>query len=260
MSTEAFRGGGRRIAPAKGDAVPLSLPPLAGGIWMPAWAVRPGAFDAVAHVAACMPLWSAMHSLNADYMRPAYATREAYALTIGASVRTVTRQLAALKKAALMFEVDQGVDRVTRRHRPRARWALDPLRADHWREKLETRLAELAETTGQDARWFRRAVTSLEAFERRARILANRIEADMPVRTPRKRKKRKKPRANLAHKGLLGREGGRLLNTSVVEDGTNSRTISPHDSTRDRSQLVASNAHAGTRAPNWPVEIDRGIA
>lgn len=172
---------------------PRALPPLTGNLWVPVWAIRPGSYEALATLADAMPLWLALHSRCGDYWRPCYATREQLGVTIGAGRAKVTRLLAKLRKAGLLFEVDRGMDPKNHRRRAIARWALDPHAADLWRERVESALATVAEEDGQDGRWYRNAVTSLDAFERRCRLTGARIAADMPI-APKQRKRRKSKR------------------------------------------------------------------
>lgn len=176
--------------PATDDAV-QPLPPLTGNLWVPVWAVRPGAYGSVAHLAVDMPLWLLLHSRNTDYSRPCYASRESLGVSIGISRAKVSRQLASLRKAHLVFRVERGVDRRTKQHLPPARWALDPFAVDLWRPEVEVVLAKIAEEDGHDGRWYTRAVTSLDAFERRSRLLALKIAEDMPVK-PKQNRRRKK--------------------------------------------------------------------
>jgi hypothetical protein len=159
---------------------PRPLAATVGNLWVPNWAIRPGSYDAVERIAKAMPLWLAIHSRNDDCWKPCYASREQLGATVGTSRATVGRQLAALKKNWLLFDVDRDMDRKSRRHRPPARWALDPFAADIWRPKVEEALARVAEDDGHDGRWYMRAVTSLDAFDRRSRLLALRIGESMP--------------------------------------------------------------------------------
>ncbi len=169
------------------------LEPLVGNLWVPAWLSRPGSCSAVKPVAREMPLWLLLHSRNGHYWHACYHTREQLGATLVMSVATVSRQLARLREHWFVFEVQRGVERKTRRHRPPARWALDPFKVDLWRPKVEADLARIAEEDGHDGRWYQRAVTSLEAFERRSRILGAKIGADMPqLLLRRQRKKRRR--------------------------------------------------------------------
>ena len=166
---------------------------LVGNLWVPVWAVRPGSYKALAGVANVMPLWLALHSRNSDYYKPCYASRETLGATIGVSRNTVGRQLKRLRGAGLLFVVERPPDGKTHRRRPPARWALDPFAAEVWREEVEAALARVAEDDGHDGRWFTRAVTALDAFDRRSRLLAARIAEDMPTK-PRRRRRKKKGR------------------------------------------------------------------
>lgn len=172
---------------------PETMAPITGNTWVPVWAVRPGAYEALAPIAGCMPTWLALHSRNGDVWRPCYASQSQLGATIGTGRGVVARHLVALCKASLLLEIERGKDPKTQRPRPPARWALDPHGADIWRERIEAMLARIAEEDGQDGRWLQRAVASLEAFERRSRIMGARIAVDMPVSpvTRRKRKRRK---------------------------------------------------------------------
>lgn len=177
---------------------PRPLEPMVGNLWVPVWAVRPGSYSILGKVAAAMPLWLLLHSRNGDYWHPSYHTRDQLAATLGTSRATITRRLRMLKNVDLLFEVKRGRERRTRQHRPPARWALDPFKADLWTEKVVESLQRIAEEDGHDGRWFERAKTSLEAFERRSRILGAKIGADMPfVPRPRKRKARKRSGARI---------------------------------------------------------------
>ena len=106
----------------------------------------------------------------------------------------MSRQLGQLRKVGLLFEVKRGVEPKTKRHRPPARWALDPFTDDLWREKAEVALVRVAEEDGHDGRWLRRAVTALEAFARRSRFLMAAIRDDMPIPPSKPRRRRKKKR------------------------------------------------------------------
>ena len=163
---------------------PTPLAPLVGNMWMPAWAVRPGSYTALRGVALTMLLWLLLHSRSGDFFRPCYASREDLGMTLG---------------IGLLFEVKRGVEPKTRRHRPPARWALDPFTEPFWSEKVEAALVRVAEEDGHDGRWLRRATTSLEAFARRSRFLMAAIRDDMPFppRKPRKRRKKKRSRATV---------------------------------------------------------------
>ena len=209
---------------------PEALGPLVGNLWVPVWAVRPGSYRALKEVTEAMPLWLLLHSRNADFWKPVYASRETLGATLGMSRATVSRRLKELRKAHLLFEVECGRNRTTRQHRPPARWALDPFTADKWRPKVEKSLERIRQEDGQDGRWLHRALTSLDAFERRCRALRSRIEADQPDRlvqrqrqkeaSRRKRARRKEaesrprrilsPGSNLSHQGMgFTREGGK---------------------------------------------------
>lgn len=215
------KGGGRR----KPSVLPL--PPVTGNLWVPVWAIRPGSYEVLESVVGEMPLWLLIHSRNADHWRPCYASREQFVATIGGSVRNLTRQIGRLREAGLLFEVARGEEPGSRRHRPPARWALDPFTADIWgakwdndggrlvgQGKVEMMLAEIAEADGQSRPWLQRAVRELDDFERASRYLAERIAADMPIQ-PKKRRKRKRrkkkqtamshlaPRATMAHEGIF---------------------------------------------------------
>jgi hypothetical protein len=206
---------------------PLPLQPLVGNMWVPVWAIRPGSYGVLEGLTAEMPLWLLLHSRNADYWKPSYATREQIVATIGGSVRNLSRQFGRLREAGLLFEVDRGEERGNRRHRPPARWALDPFTADLWgskwddkgerlpgQGKIEAALAEIAESDGQSRQWFEWAIRELDKFERASRYLADRIADDIPIK-PRKASKRKRrnkkqtamshlaPRARVAHEGVF---------------------------------------------------------
>ena len=211
------------------------LHPLVGNLWVPVWAVRPGSYAALAHLARCMPLWLVLHSRNGDYWKPAYASREQLGATIGVSRATVTRQLRKLTKEALLFEVQRGVEPKAARHRPPARWALDPFAADLWREKVEDALARVAENDGQDHAWYAQAIRRLDDFERRSRLLGAKIGEDMPFPPkPRKRKGRRRrsrdPRLNLSRGLRMSHEGGFLPGwgataKELARDGSDDRHL-----------------------------------
>lgn len=165
--------------------------PLTGNLWVPVWAVRPGSYRALVGLENAMPLWLAIHSRCTDYHLPCYASRETLGATIGKSRNTVGRQLDRIKKAALLFEVKRPPDRKTQRRRPPARWALDPFAPDVWREEVEKALHRVAEDDGHDGRWLQRALTSLDSFDRRSRLLGARIAEDMLI-VPKPRKRRRK--------------------------------------------------------------------
>ena len=179
-------------------AGPEPLHALVGNMWVPAWAIRPGAYRALAPYARYMPLWLLLHSRSGDTFFPCYANREQLGATLDVTRNTIGRHLEALRSAHLLFDLDRGREPKTRRNRAVARWALDPFAADIWRPKVEESLARIAEDDGQDRRWYNNAVTSLDAFERRSRRLSHLIADDMPFRPkPRKRKKSKKKRAGV---------------------------------------------------------------
>jgi len=194
---------------------------MVGNLWVPAWAVRPGAYAAVAPLADAMPLWIAMHSRTDDEWCPCYANRETLGATLACSRAKVGRQLARLQKAGLLFVVERDVDRTSQQHRPPARWALDPHAADLWSEKveegepslgIEAALVRIAEEDGQDGRWLHRALTALDAFERRSRLLGARIAEDMPIppkqRRPKKRKSAKEgPGSKMSRGSKMSHEG-----------------------------------------------------
>lgn len=171
---------------------------LTGVQLVPAWALRPGAYEALKKkrgkkrdLAREMQVFLVLYSRNADFFRPSYATLEQLGATLGITGRTISRHLRALEDAHLVFKVDRGMDQKQRR-RPPARWALDPFTAERWRPKVEEVLAAIAEEDGHDGRWLHRAVTSLDAFERRNRQLGAELAEDMLVKPKRKRRKKKK--------------------------------------------------------------------
>ena len=187
----------RRRANDVQPKAPTPLAPLVGNMWMPVWAVRPGSYTALRGVALTMPLWTLLHSRNQDFFKPCYASREDLGMTLGIGRAKVSRQLGQLRKVGLLFEVKRGVEPKTKRHRPPARWALDPFTEPFWSEKVEAALVRVAEEDGHDGRWLRRATTSLEAFARRSRFLMAAIRDDMPFppRKPRKRREKKRSTA-----------------------------------------------------------------
>lgn len=171
----------------------FTMEPLVGNMWVPAWAIRPGSFRALAGVTGEMALWLLLHSRNADYWRPSYATREQLGATVGIGVRTVSRKLDALRKAALLFEVQRGLEPKSQRNRPPARWALDPMTIERWAPKVEEKLVQIAEEDGQGSGWLRWAQCELAKFRNRSERLAALIREDLPIRkTPRKRNKSKR--------------------------------------------------------------------
>ena len=199
---------------------PTPLAPLVGNMWMPAWAVRPGSYTALRGVALAMPLWLLLHSRNQDFFKPCYASREDLGITLGIGMAKVSRQLGQLRKVGLLFEVERGVEPKTKRHRPPARWALDPFTDQLWREKMEAAIVRVAEEDGHDGRWLCRAVTAFEAFARQSRFLIVAIRDDMPFppRKPRRRRKKKRisapnrSRATVQHEprgDVFTRGGGR---------------------------------------------------
>lgn len=172
---------------------PQPLHAIVGNMWVPVWAIRPGAYRALAPLASAMPLWLLLLSRNGKEWVPCYASREQLGATLGTSRATVGRQLKALRKSHLLFEVERGIEKKSKRHRPPARFALDPFASQLWREKVEAALARVAEQDGQSARWLHNAVQSLDAFERRSSWIGVQIADDMPIDPrPRQRKKRKK--------------------------------------------------------------------
>ena len=200
---------------------PKPLPSIVGNMYVPVWALRPGSYRALADVAGDLDLWLALHSWNADFYKPCYASRETLGATIGIARSAVSRRLKRLRKAGLLWELPRGRDRKTKRRRPPARWALDPFAADVWRPEVETALERIAEQDGQDGRWFQRAVTSLDAFDRHSRGLRNRIAEDMPFE-PKNRRKRKKGKGRKASGVQIGTPtrngpGGEVFTRGVGE-------------------------------------------
>ena len=189
----------RRRANDVPPKAPTPLAPLVGNMCMPVWAVRPGSYTALRGVALTMPLWILLHSRNQNFFKPCYASREDLGITLGIGRAKVSRQLGQLRKVGLLFEVKRGVEPKTKRHRPPARWALDPFTDQLWSEKVEAALVRVAEQDGHDGRWLRRAVTALEAFARRSRFLMAAIRDDMPFppRKPRRHRKKKRSRATV---------------------------------------------------------------
>jgi DNA-binding transcriptional ArsR family regulator len=190
----------------------LPLPPLAGAVFCPAFAIRPCSFSATSRLANEMALWLVIHSWNDPYWKACYASREQLGKTLGISVRTVSRQLGVLKDAALIFEAYRGREPKTRRDRPPARWALDPLKCDIWRPAVERDLARLAEEDGHGSYWHKRLLSSLDGFERRSRGLGNEILMDSPVlaRKPKRNRSKQRSRAKSARGASVAREVGGL--------------------------------------------------
>lgn len=186
-SGDAHTGNGR---PRK--AAPLH--PLVGNLWVPVWAIRPGAYEALRPYAAEMPLWLAIHSRSSDYSLPCYATRQQLGDTIGVSVRTVTRQLKALQTAGLLLELDRGIEAKTRRHRPPARWALCPFQMDQWSERVTQAIEAIAEEDGQSRYWYDRSLRQLERFAGASAALRSTIADDMPFvpKAPKKKGRKAK--------------------------------------------------------------------
>lgn len=178
------------------DAKPM--PALTGNMWVPVWAIRPGSYGALSHVAGDMSLWLLLHSYTAAHKhRACYVSREVLGATLGTSRATTARSLTRLADAHLLWTVERAIDNRSRRHRPPARYALDPFAAKVWREEVEADLARIAEEDGYDGRWLHNAVTSLDAFDRRSRGLRNALAEDMPV-VPKDRRSRKKPKKKRA--------------------------------------------------------------
>lgn len=170
--------------------VTAPLHPMVGNLWIPAWTVRPCAYAATKKLAKEMPLYLVIYSRTDDEFIPCYASRESLGATIGISRSTVTKYLTALGKAGLVLEIDRGVDSRLQQHRPPARWALDPFAADVWRDKVEARLARIAEEDGHDARWLGYAIQKLNFFAMRSHKLMTAIAEDMPF-VPRTRRRKK---------------------------------------------------------------------
>lgn len=170
------------------------LPALVGNLYVPVWAVRPCSYQALRSCAAEMPLWLLIHSRTGDYWQPCYASREQLGKTIGYSVRTITRQLSALRDVALLFEVDRGVEPKTRRRRPPARWACDPMTADRWHPKIVEAISSIAEEDGHSTYWTRRSLDEFELFSAGSGALRVAIAEDMPFvpRPPRKNSRKRK--------------------------------------------------------------------
>ena len=186
------------------------LHPMVGNMWVPVWAIRPGSYAVLAPIAGTLPLWLVLHSRSGDVFTPCYHTRDQLGATIRISRATASRQLGKLRKAGLLFEVDRGVEPKTQRRRAVARWPLDPFAAEIWRPKVEEALARVAEEDGQDGRWYHNAVTSLEAFERRNKILGAKIGEDMPL-DPRPRKRKKKRATTQIEPPTQIESGGEVL-------------------------------------------------
>jgi DNA-binding transcriptional ArsR family regulator len=182
------------LRPVLKKPVVLPLEPLVGYIYVPPWALRPRSYEVLRGLADEMPLWLLIHSRNDPYWYPCYASREQLGATIGLSVRTVTRHLASLREANLLLEVDRGIDRVSRKHRPPARWSLDPFKVEKWTSKLEESLQRIAEDDGQPSYWYTLNERNLMKFRRASEVLAERIGADMPVLLRPKRSKMRKKR------------------------------------------------------------------
>ena len=190
------------------------LPALTGNLWMPSWTVRPGSYRALSNVGSDVLLWLVLHSRNQDCYKPCYASRESLGTTIGRSRNTVGRQLARLRRAALVFEVFRPADRKTHRRRPPARWALDPFAAEVWRPDVEAALCRVAEEDGYDHRWTRSALFALDVFDRRSRHLAARIAEDMLIQPRRRRRKgRSKAQAQNGPRGGIYTTEGKPLVT-----------------------------------------------
>lgn len=181
------------------------LAPLVGNLWVPQWAVRPGSYEALRGVAAEMPLFLVIFSWDPDWNRPCYTTREQLGATLGFGRDKVSRQLRALRRAHLLFEVDRGVHPKTQRRHAPARWALDPFAAEVWRPRIEQGLRTIAEDDGLDGRWYTRSVTSLDAFHRRSAGLRNRIAEDMD-KPPAQQRPRRLKRGSRGAKSAPGRK------------------------------------------------------
>ncbi len=67
-----------------------------------------------------------------------------------------------------------------------------------WREEVEKALHRVAEEDGHDGRWLHRALTSLDSFDRRSRLLGARLAEDMPIVPKRRKRRGKKTRRAVA--------------------------------------------------------------
>lgn len=189
-------------------------------MWVPAWAIRPGAYGALKHLTREMQVFLLLYSRNADFFRPSYATLDQLGATLGITGRTISRHLWELEKSHLVFKVERGIESKSQRRRPPARWALDPFTAELWRPKVEEVLTSIAEEDGHDGRWLHRATTSLDAFDRRSRLMAAKISEDMLVKPKRKRRKKSKKKG-ATRRNVSGSDNvrrGDVITTGEVEE------------------------------------------
>jgi hypothetical protein len=193
------------------------LPPMIGDLAVPPWAIRPGAFPRLAKYAPLMPLWLAIYSRSGDFHLPCYASRESLAATIGRSRSEVARQLKKLEKCDLMFSLDRGYDRVRNRQRPPARWALNPLSADGWCEKIPAVIERIAADDRQGGGWKDLAIKSFGFYQARVKKLANDVVLDLPQKLQKTAKEGRRPRRPMPRpavhcgpggEGMSGVEGG----------------------------------------------------
>ena len=215
--------------PSHGRDQALPLTPLTGNGYVPQFALRPGSYTAVRKIASAMPLYLCIYSFTNDYHRPLYASWDTLALTLGIGRAKVGRELGKLKAAALVFEVERGMDTGKARRVP-ARWAVDPWASKVWRERIDQALEAIAEEDGHPTRWVAKHAKRLDWFQMRTAKLANAIAEDMLVK-PRqrshkpKRQKRRKPKpAPDSLSAKMGLEVGvlppeRLDGEAVGEDG-----------------------------------------
>jgi hypothetical protein len=167
---------------------------LSGNLWVPHWTQRPGSYTALIPVADCMPLWGAIHTWTGDYFKPCLYGEKEIGLAIGWQRGRVRRHTERLEKAALLFCLKRGKKMGSNELRPLARWALDPFTIERWRPKVEETFADMAEECGLGTRWYRNAITSLDAFERRSWSMMAKVRDDMVAPPLPKRKRRRKPK------------------------------------------------------------------
>jgi hypothetical protein len=158
----------------------------------------------------------------------------------------VGRQLKALRRAHLLFELDRGIDRHTQRRRAKARWALDPFASEIWRPVVEECLERIAEEDGHDGRWYQRAVSALDAFDRRNRGMRNRIGEDMAIPPDQQKKRRRKGRKQ--SQGAKSAPGRKMrLEGRCFTRGVEAK---PSENGKQQGKAVDAGPRASRPAPN----------
>lgn len=182
------------------SGAPFGLPPFAGHVRVPCWAIRAGSIPELEPALPGLPLWMAIYSVNLGRADPCYCQEETLATTVGITRRTCRRRLSALRQVpGLLLEIPRGRDRKTGRFLSTVRWATDPLNIWVQSPWIRKRLEEVAELLGLDTAWFERARVIAWAHERAARRLARSLNRSVSPTS--------KPAARYAQYGVGGGTG-----------------------------------------------------